>query len=233
MEDVRKTLQELASKKHQAFSAKLLPSRDPSLVLGVKMASLRSIAKELIKEGKAIDFLKDLPHAYLEEDQLHALVINEYSKEVEKTALLIEEFSLYVDNWAVSDVFSPKSFKKNLKEAHIYLQKWLKSDNLWLQRIGIQILLRFYMGDNFDSKTMKDIAACSLPDAAKPSDEYYLNMAVAWYLSMALLKHPKDTLWLFEEKRLPRFVHNMSLQKARESRQISADYKAYLQSLKC
>lgn len=232
MEEVAEALQHLSDAKHQAFTAKLIPTVDPSTILGVKIPALRTLAKRLLKAGTAYEFLCELPHTYVEENQLHALIVNEYSKDVEETVTLVEQFAPYVDNWAVSDAFSPKSFARNLDAAHPYLKRWLQSDNLWLKRIAMQILLSSYMGEAFDADTMHAVAACALSDAPKFTDEYYLNMAVAWYLSMALLKHPKDTLPLFDPPCMPRFVHNMSLKKARESRRIDADYKAYLQSLK-
>ena len=63
-------------------------------------------------------------------------------------------------------------------------------------------------------------------------EEYYINMAAAWYYSVALVKQYETTLPLFTEKRLDKWLHNKSLQKAIESYRIDKEKKDYLRSLK-
>ena len=64
------------------------------------------------------------------------------------------------------------------------------------------------------------------------TEEYYINMAIAWYYSFALIKQYTATIPLFEERRLDKWVHNKSLQKAIESYRIDKETKDYLRSLK-
>ena len=62
--------------------------------------------------------------------------------------------------------------------------------------------------------------------------EYYEDMALAWYMSVALVKQWDDALKVIEQKRLDVWVHNKSIQKAVESFRISDDKKNYLKSLR-
>ena len=63
-------------------------------------------------------------------------------------------------------------------------------------------------------------------------DEYYVNMAIAWYFSYALIRQYDKTINIFEMYKLDKWVHNKSIQKAIESFRISDDKKIYLRSLK-
>ena len=57
-------------------------------------------------------------------------------------------------------------------------------------------------------------------------------MAISWYYSYALIKNYDQTIYLFEEKILNKWIHNKSIQKAIESYRISEDRKIYLRSIK-
>ena len=64
------------------------------------------------------------------------------------------------------------------------------------------------------------------------TDEYYINMAIAWYYSFALIKQYENTIGLFEARQLDKWVHNKSIQKAIESYRVSGERKDYLRTLK-
>lgn len=64
------------------------------------------------------------------------------------------------------------------------------------------------------------------------TEEYYVNMMIAWYFSFALIKQYNATVPYIEKKVLAPFTHNKSIQKAIESKRIPADIKAYLRTLK-
>lgn len=62
--------------------------------------------------------------------------------------------------------------------------------------------------------------------------EYYVDMAAAWLIAEALVKFYDKAIKVIEQNRLPDFVHNMAIKKARESFRITAEQKVYLASLK-
>ena len=57
-------------------------------------------------------------------------------------------------------------------------------------------------------------------------------MMVAWYFATALAKQYEYALRFIEEKSLPEWVHNKTIQKAAESFRISDAHKIYLRGLK-
>ena len=64
------------------------------------------------------------------------------------------------------------------------------------------------------------------------SGEYYINMAVAWYYSFALIKQYDSAIKVIESRRLDPWVHNKSIQKAIESYRVPDDRKDYLRTLR-
>ena len=82
-----------------------------------------------------------------------------------------------------------------------------------------------FLDEDFDKEYLK------LPAGIK-SEEYYVNMMLAWFFATALAKQWDSTLTLFEEEKLDVWVHNKSIQKAGESYRIDKKRKDYLLSLK-
>ena len=64
------------------------------------------------------------------------------------------------------------------------------------------------------------------------SEEYYVNMMIAWYFATALAKQYEAVLPYIEEKKLDTWTHNKAIQKSVESSRIAPEQKAYLKSLK-
>lgn len=70
-EEVRRRLFELRDLKYKEFACKLMPTVNPEAVIGVRTPDLRKLARELSKTPEAAEFLKILPHAYYEENNLN------------------------------------------------------------------------------------------------------------------------------------------------------------------
>jgi 3-methyladenine DNA glycosylase AlkD len=149
----------------------------------------------------------------------------EQEKDFRRAAELTDGFLPYIDNWATCDMFSPKIFKRHTDELIVFVRKWLDSNDVYAVRYGIVTLLRHYLDGSFEPRYLDLVAELQ-------SDEFYVNMAAAWYFSMALVKQFDSALPYIAEQRLPKWVHNKSIQKACESRQIAADVKLYLKSMK-
>jgi 3-methyladenine DNA glycosylase AlkD len=213
--------------KYAAFTAPLIPNIDKNTIIGVRSPALRKIAKELKNDENIAAFLKELPHKYYEENQLHASFICRISQDIDVVFDYIDEFLPYVDNWAVCDglVAGLKIFKKYPEKVYAKVKEYLKSDDDYTVRFGVVTLLAYYLDENFDASIIDTLINIK-------TDEYYINMALAWYYSFGLIKQYDIFVGIFERKILPRFVHNKSIQKAIESYRISGDRKDYLRSLK-
>ena len=68
--------------------------------------------------------------------------------------------------------------------------------------------------------------------ASVRSEEYYVNMMIAWYFATALAKQYESILPYIKEQRLEPWTHNKAIQKSVESYRITAEQKAYLKTLK-
>ena len=204
------------------FTHKLIPTLSRECIIGVRLPALRKLAKDLTKqqpEAVAL-FLNSLPHHYHEENLLHGFLI-EQVKTFDQAIAYTEAFLPYIDNWAVCDTFSPKLFLKYPKETYTHILKWLKSPQPYTIRYGIGLLLSNYLDDLFESEMLSLVASIQ-------SDEYYVNMMIAWYLATALAKQYEATLPLIQSQTLSPFVQNKTIQKARESRRISQEVKEML-----
>lgn len=210
--------------KYRDFTSKLIPNVEKSRIIGVKTPKLRKFAREIFKEKNYEIFLDSLPHKYHEENNLHGLII-ENIKDFNRVIYYLEKFFPYIDNWATCDLISPKIFKKYLPELIYKIQEWINSGQVYSVRFGIEMLMTHYLGDNFLPEYLNLVADIK-------SDEYYINMMIAWYFATALAKQYSFAVKYIENKRLDRRVHNKSIQKSVESRRISLDKKEYLKTLK-
>lgn len=64
------------------------------------------------------------------------------------------------------------------------------------------------------------------------SEEYYVNMMIAWYFATALAKQYEAVLPYIEKQKLDPWTHNKTIQKAVESYRITPQQKEYLKTLK-
>ena len=204
------------------FTHKLIPTLSRERIIGVRLPALRKVAKELTKQQpeEVARFLHTLPHCYHEENLLHGFLI-EQVKAFDKAIAYTEAFLPYIDNWAVCDTFSPKLFQKHPRETYVHILQWLKSPQPYTIRYGIGLLLSNYLDDYFESEMLSLVASIQ-------SDEYYVNMMIAWYFATALAKQYEATLPLIQSQTLSPFAQNKTIQKARESRRITQEVKDFL-----
>lgn len=223
-DEIRGELFAAQDTKYRDFQAKLIPGADPSSVIGVRTPEVRKIAKRLIRREDAEEFLHDLPHRYFDENQVHALGISEI-KDYEKCMEEVERFLPFVDNWATCDQMSPKVFKKHKQELLTKIREWIGAEHVYTVRFGIGMLMQHFLDEDF-APEFAELAA------GVRSEEYYINMMIAWYFATALAKQYDAVLPFIEERRLDRWVHNKTIQKAVESFRVSAEEKDYLRSLR-
>ncbi len=222
--EILNELLKLQDKEYAEFQSKLTPTIPKEKFIGVRVPEVRKLAKKYIKEPEIFEFLKTLPHNYYDENMLHGLLISEI-KDYDKCIEEIDKFLPYVDNWAVCDIMSPKVFKKHKADLIKKIRQWSNSKEIYTCRFGIEMLMSHYLDDDF-KKEYLDIPA------KVHSNEYYIQMMIAWFFATALAKQWDDTIKYIEEKRLDKWIHNKTIQKARESYRITEEQKEYLKSLK-
>ena len=222
--EIRDELFRLQDSKYRDFQAGLIPGASPDIMVGVRTPELRKLAKQLAKEENIQEFLDDLPHRYFDENQLHAFIISEI-KDYDTCMQEVERFLPYVDNWATCDHMSPKVFRKHRPELLEKIREWIRSDHTYTIRFGIGMLMAHFLDEDFDPAYPEMVASVQ-------SEEYYVNMMIAWYFATALAKQYDAVLPYIEENRLDVWTHNKTIQKSIESFRVTPEHKAYLRSLK-
>ena len=223
-DEIVKELFRMQDKDYALMQVKILPTVAADRIIGVRTPALRTFAKSLYKDKDRDAFLSCTSHQYFDEDQLHAFVIS-LEKDFDKCIAEVEAFLPFIDNWATCDQLSPKAFKKEPEKLLPYIRSWIKSDKTYTIRFAIGMLMQHFLDDRFDTK-YADMAA------EVRSEEYYVNMMIAWYFATALAKQYEAVLPYLQEKRLVDWVHNKAIQKSVESFRITPEQKEYLKTLK-
>ncbi len=225
MEKIREYLFSNQDLGFRDFNAKLIPNVAKERIIGVRTPILRKLARELITNGQWEAFFQELPHYYQEENCLHGFILGTRKADYEQVIEDVERFLPYVDNWAVCDTISPKIFRKHLEDVYERICRWVRSDCEYTVRFAVVTLLQFFLDEEFQPEMLELVASLH-------RKEYYINMAIAWYFSFALIKQYETALPLLESGRLDPWIQNKSIQKAVESYRISQERKAYLKTLK-
>ena len=224
MTELQKSLFELQDLKYRDFHAKLLPGIEKEKIIGIRTPILRKFAREFAKTQDAQEFLQELPHQYYEENNLHLMLVTQI-RDYEKCLEEVTRFLPYIDNWATCDLPLPKCFEKHKDELIMDVKNWINSKDTYIIRYGIGVLLRLYLDEGFKDEYPKLVAGVI-------SDEYYVNMMIAWYFATALAKQWDTVIVYLEERKLPEWVHRKTIQKAIESYRITKEQKEHLKELR-
>ena len=255
--NIQKQLFEMQDLEYREFHSKLMPTIDKETVIGVRVPRLRAFAKDIVRElkrehkdtderckkkaensnvvadenfetnatiGEIETFMRTLPHQYYEENNLHAFLL-EAIVDYDDCISALDDFLPHVDNWATCDSMKPKVFKKNKDRLLIDVERWLTSEHTYEVRFAINMLMTHFLDEEFKPEYLDKVASVK-------SDEYYINMMIAWYFATALAKQYEETIVYLEERRLPEWIHKKTIQKAIESHRISTETKQYLRQLK-
>ena len=224
--NIQEALLSLKDEAYKNFNKKLLPTVNEKTMIGIRVPLLRKLAKTLLAEKPnwCEDFMKQLPHRYFEENNLHAFLL-EKNQDLNETLHLCNLFLPFVDNWQTCDLFSPKIFKNYPNEIEKQISVWIQSKQTYTVRFAINLFNQHYLDSSFKKEQAELIAKID-------SNEYYIQMAIAWYFSTALVKQYKTVITIIESKNLPPCVQNKTIQKAIESFRLSDEKKEYLKTLK-
>ncbi|MBR5386931.1 MAG: DNA alkylation repair protein [Clostridiales bacterium] len=224
IDDIRIELYAQQDLGYKSLQERTINNIDPDSIIGVRTPALRAYAKELGKREDVSVFLKDVPHKFFDEDQLHAFIISGM-KDYNVCMDELEKFLPYVNNWATCDQMSPKVFKKHKAELLKHIKVWIKSKETYTIRFGVGMLMEHFLDEDFDPKYPEMVSKLR-------SEEYYVNMMIAWYFATALAKQYEAVIPYIKENRLAVWTHNKAIQKSIESYRITPEQKEYLRSLK-
>ncbi len=213
-----------ADESFRDLQLRTIPGIKPDDLIGIRTPDLRGYAKELVRSGEAEHFIAKLPHRYFDEYLLHGLILSQF-KDYDKLTGEIDRFLPFVDNWAVCDQTNPKIFAKYKDELLLKIRSWIVSDHDYTVRFAIRMLMNHFLGDGF-RKSYADMVVNA------DNGNYYVSMMCAWYFATALASNYDEIVPYIEERRLAKWTHNKTIQKAVESYRISDTQKQYLKALK-
>lgn len=220
----KEKLKQLQNEKLKNFNKKIIPTAQK--VYGITVPELRKLAKE-IAAGDYEDYIKNNCDIYFEETMLEGLIIGYVKVNYEKRLALINNFVPKISDWAQCDcvVATFKFIEKNRADFWKHLQKYFASNKEFPKRFAIICMLDYYLVDDYIDDVINLLTNVN-------SDYYYVNMAVAWALSVCFVKYPEKTLEKFVNCALDDFTFNKTISKCVESFRVSKENKELLKSLK-
>lgn len=225
-EIVKKELFLLKDDKYQKFQEKLCPGI--SNILGVRVPVLRNYAKKLMKTYSLHNLYQEIDTYYYEEIMLKGMLIGlDKEKSFEEMLPFVKDFVPLIDNWAICDTFcsSLKRFAKEKDKLRNFLKDYFHKSEEFQIRFGIVMIIYYflekdYLEENFiifDSITSRD---------------YYVEMALAWAISICLVSFYDETLTYLKTSKISSFVYNKAISKALDSYRVSDVRKQELKNLK-
>lgn len=223
MNEITREIISEADEAYRQFHSSLVPN--VSNILGVRAPNCKSIAKRYAKAEIGEAFMDTLPHKYYDEYMVHGYMLG--FLEVDKVLPRLKALLPYMDNWAVVDscVSNLKGFFKDREVAHDFVLSLLSSNEEFILRFGIVSLLVYYLDDFYASDSISRVKKIK-------SDKFYVKMAQAWFFATALTRQYDLARGVIENRELDAWVHNKSIQKARESLRVPREIKEYLNTLK-
>ena len=224
-ETIRQTLISMAEADYARFSSALLPGVEN--ILGVRLPKLRRLAAAIVKEDWRA-YLMEGPEDYFEEVMLKGMVIGQAPDNWPEKLCLIAQFVPKIDNWSVCDSFCgglKKTVQAHQDAMWQFLEPYLVSLAPYDQRFAVVMMLSHYVQDSYLPQVLKRLGTIN-------AEHYYVQMAVAWAVSMCYVKDQQVTMPYLEAGLWDDFTYNKALQKIIESRQITDEQRELMRSMK-
>lgn len=189
-------------------------------IIGVRVPILRNIAKKILKTDVE-KFFEVIGNEYYEEVFIEGIVLANSSEEILDKYLM--GFIRKVDNWAICDSFcsSLKIVNKKQGKYWIYFTGLIDPENEFQTRVSLIVLMNYYLNDNYIDRVLKIVSSIK-------SDYYYINMAISWLLSVAIIDYKDKVIELLESRSLCKFVQNKTISKIQDSYRIDKDLKDFV-----
>lgn len=221
-------LKGISEEKYKDFVIKLTPNI--GLVYGVRTGILRKIAKE-IKKNKNIEQLKTiLLNAESHEEKLiyiYILGVTNF-KDFQSFIEEVDSFVPKINSWSTNDSLASaakKNGKKFEEEYFKYTKENLKSENPWRVRFGLISLNSAFVEYKYIDEIIKLVAEIK-------SENYYVNIGIAWLLSTCYMKDREKIKAFLESNILGKWVQNKTIQKIVELTKVTAEEKVIIKKYK-
>lgn len=220
-DDFIKYLLIIKEEEYKKFQEKIITNKK---IIGIRTNKLKIIAKEISK-GNYQDFIKQIKNNYYEENILYGLILTNI-KDINILLHYLDKYKLIIDNWASCDltVSNLKIVKKNKEIFFEFTSKNISNNFQYTRRFCYVLLLNYFIEEKYLNQIFN---FCNIEN-----NDYYVNMSIAWLLSICYIKYKKETLKYLKDNKLNNFTYNKTLQKIIESKQISKVDKEKIKNMK-
>lgn len=224
--DLFAILSSMADEKYRLFSCKLLPDAVRKTVIGVRLPQLRTLAKNMVKNGAYAIVLNSSIGSTMEEKMVYGMLIGYAPLTDEQKFEYLLKFVPKIDCWSVCDcVCVSLKFKDKKKLWAFLLKNYAKSTAEFELRFVLVMALNHFLEEKYLEDVLRLVANISSP-------AYYVVMAQAWLLSMLYVKFPQSVLDFLTSHKVSTIVYAKTLQKILESRQISQIQREEIKNLR-
>ena len=224
--DLFAILSSMADEKYRLFSCKLLPDAVRKTVIGVRLPQLRTLAKNMVKNGAYAIVLNSSIGSTMEEKMVYGMLIGYAPLTDEQKFEYLLKFVPKIDCWSVCDcVCVSLKFKDKKKLWAFLLKNYAKSTAEFELRFVLVMALNHFWEEKYLEDVLRLVANISSP-------AYYVVMAQAWLLSMLYVKFPQSVLDFLTSHNVSTIVYAKTLQKILESRQISQIQREKIKNLR-
>ncbi|MFX1384423.1 MAG: DNA alkylation repair protein [Promethearchaeota archaeon] len=208
---------------------RILNSTNPNFrSYGLKMAVIENIVKQVhgkydCSYDEAVKVFNKLISSDIHDENFAAILfLNRFKKFFDESTLklIFDKFSLYCDTWALCDstmikIVGPFLGKKgNEKLAENTIERWSNSDNMWIRRASMVILLKLTMM----RKDFNEILVFNLVDKMLSYPEEYIQKGIGWLLKTCSSYKPDVVIKYLNKnkKRLTRLILRYATEKLPE-----------------
>lgn len=188
---LQKALEQHANKENAYWMANYM--RNQFEFLGVKKPiQMQVFRQEFSSYDKSLPYLQVATELRkLKPHEFHylsmVLVIKLKSQWDEQLPIWVEEMTLLYPWWDITDVLAPKIlgpyFLKFPKQKEYFINRWLKSEHIWLQRLCILYQL--------DYKSQMDTQELTrIINQLSYSKEFFIQKAIGWILRQYARTNP-------------------------------------------
>ena len=206
----------LEDKKYREFHRSIVGHTNLKLI-GIRVPKLRSIAKGISK-GNVDEFLRRMGNTYYEEVMIYGFVLANSEEEYIDRYLM--DYIKKVDNWAICDSFvsSLKIINKKMGKYWMYFTSLIDLNNEFQTRTSIVVFMNYYLCDNYIDRVLNIVSNIR-------TDYYYINMAISWLLSVAIINYQDKVIDILKSKKLSKFVQNKTISKTQDSYRVTKEIK--------
>ncbi len=224
IDTIREQLNKCADKKFQEFSTKI--TKCNHTMIGVSIPKLRAIAKEIAHDNP-YEFLNSNPLEYYEEVMLQGFVIGYMKANDDEKYGLMDKYVKVINDWSECDcvLSSLKFLSHDTNRTYNVALQYIESKGEFVRRFGIVMLMDYCLDKDLINQSLNVLLSIK-------SSDYYVNMAVAWALSLCFVMDYQLTYSNFVNCDLDTFTYNKTIQKCKESYRITPQQKIELSSLK-